>query len=159
MTTADQACAPSADWMSAVRIWDGLAGVVLLAAAALVLLTFSNYGFTWYIFFFQAEDGIRDSSVTGVQTCALPILGERRGAEVFNQKSERSSGKISLWFAPARQSVRVSANNDGPRWAPAGLRSRSGRYLWQQQAFKKNIMRYASSLRWARSAATCSTAN
>ena len=26
------------------------------------------------IFFFQAEDGIRDTSVTGVQTCALPIL-------------------------------------------------------------------------------------
>src|SRR5260370_30983715 len=25
-------------------------------------------------FFFQAEDGIRDSSVTGVQTCALPIF-------------------------------------------------------------------------------------
>src|SRR5260370_19341705 len=28
-------------------------------------------------FFFQAEDGIRDSSVTGVQTCALPICGSR----------------------------------------------------------------------------------
>src|SRR5260370_19402252 len=27
-------------------------------------------------FFFQAEDGIRDSSVTGVQTCALPISVE-----------------------------------------------------------------------------------
>src|SRR5260370_29197653 len=26
-----------------------------------------------YFFFFQEEDGIRDSSVTGVQTCALPI--------------------------------------------------------------------------------------
>src|SRR5438067_10409717 len=26
------------------------------------------------IFFFQAEDGIRDRNVTGVQTCALPIL-------------------------------------------------------------------------------------
>src|SRR5260370_116350 len=26
------------------------------------------------VFFFQAEDGIRDSSVTGVQTCALPIF-------------------------------------------------------------------------------------
>src|SRR3712207_8439140 len=26
-----------------------------------------------YIFFFQAEDGIRDIGVTGVQTCALPI--------------------------------------------------------------------------------------
>src|SRR4030066_2137887 len=28
-----------------------------------------------FFFFFQAEDGIRDSSVTGVQTCALPIYG------------------------------------------------------------------------------------
>src|SRR5882762_5624537 len=27
-----------------------------------------------FFFFFQAEDGIRDSSVTGVQTCALPIF-------------------------------------------------------------------------------------
>src|SRR2546429_3109546 len=29
-----------------------------------------------YIFFFQAEDGIRDVAVTGVQTCALPLYGE-----------------------------------------------------------------------------------
>src|SRR5256885_11898208 len=28
-------------------------------------------------FFFQAEDGIRDYKVTGVQTCALPIFGPR----------------------------------------------------------------------------------
>src|SRR3712207_8363142 len=28
----------------------------------------------WIFFFFQAEDGIRDIGVTGVQTCALPIL-------------------------------------------------------------------------------------
>src|SRR5438132_8361884 len=28
----------------------------------------------YYCFFFQAEDGIRDHCVTGVQTCALPIL-------------------------------------------------------------------------------------
>ena len=28
-------------------------------------------------FFFQAEDGIRDSPVTGVQTCALPISDAR----------------------------------------------------------------------------------
>src|SRR5437879_13893697 len=28
----------------------------------------------YFFFFFQAEDGIRDTSVTGVQTCALPIL-------------------------------------------------------------------------------------
>src|SRR5688572_32659630 len=29
-------------------------------------------------FFFQAEDGIRDLTVTGVQTCALPIFGYDR---------------------------------------------------------------------------------
>src|SRR3989442_403023 len=28
----------------------------------------------YYVFFFQAEDGIRDADVTGVQTCALPIF-------------------------------------------------------------------------------------
>src|SRR5256885_5968322 len=34
-------------------------------------------------FFFQAEDGIRDYKVTGVQTCALPICGTRE--EVLDQ--------------------------------------------------------------------------
>src|SRR5690606_41038870 len=35
---------------------------------------------TFLYFFFQAEDGIRDFHVTGVQTCALPIsLHERSG--------------------------------------------------------------------------------
>ena len=29
----------------------------------------------FFFFFFQAEDGIRDDLVTGVQTCALPIYG------------------------------------------------------------------------------------
>src|SRR3712207_7914967 len=32
----------------------------------------------YIFFFFQAEDGIRDIGVTGVQTCALPISGWKR---------------------------------------------------------------------------------
>src|SRR5205085_8838781 len=32
-----------------------------------------------FVFFFQAEDGIRDLTVTGVQTCALPIYLEIYG--------------------------------------------------------------------------------
>src|SRR6266446_540501 len=37
--------------------------------------SFRNVGFNVNVFFFfQAEDGIRDYKVTGVQTCALPIL-------------------------------------------------------------------------------------
>src|ERR1039458_8778311 len=31
------------------------------------------------VFFFQAEDGIRDASLTGVQTCALPIYETLKG--------------------------------------------------------------------------------
>src|SRR5439155_7340325 len=34
---------------------------------------FCLFYFFFFFFFFQAEDGIRDGHVTGVQTCALPI--------------------------------------------------------------------------------------
>src|SRR5256885_7302389 len=48
-----------------------------------VLMSFNIYsnivGLVAKFFFFQAEDGIRDYKVTGVQTCALPIL---RGTEL-----------------------------------------------------------------------------
>src|SRR5690606_39543971 len=37
--------------------------------------------------FFQAEDGIRDFHVTGVQTCALPILSEELSAEASPRRS------------------------------------------------------------------------
>src|SRR5437762_12944951 len=37
-------------------------------------------------FFFQAEDGIRDTSVTGVQTCALPIFRDALEAEIRRQR-------------------------------------------------------------------------
>src|SRR5205085_5872344 len=40
-----------------------------------------SLGFVFF-FFFQAEDGIRDLTVTGVQTCALPILDRRLGLSV-----------------------------------------------------------------------------
>src|SRR5206468_6447192 len=50
-------------------------------------------------FFFQAEDGIRDLIVTGVQTCALPIFSGDRGtvakvpAQVLPlEKAEAGSG-------------------------------------------------------------------
>src|SRR5260370_39703920 len=42
------------------------------------MITPVELAFRYSPFFFQAEDGIRDSSVTGVQTCALPIRSEER---------------------------------------------------------------------------------
>src|SRR5687768_18343429 len=38
-----------------------------------VVLCYRVVGLCFFFFFFQAEDGIRDVAVTGVQTCALPI--------------------------------------------------------------------------------------
>src|SRR5260221_3682221 len=43
----------------------------LLGTLCSMCLTYSSVNL---FFFFQAEDGIRDHCVTGVQTCALPIL-------------------------------------------------------------------------------------
>src|SRR2546430_17642410 len=56
-----------------------------------------------YFFFFQAEDGIRDLTVTGVQTCALPI-SPRPAASVIRSRP-RSRGR---WRAtPHRTSARA----------------------------------------------------
>src|SRR5256714_11069107 len=41
--------------------------------------------FLCYFFFFQAEDGIRDKLVTGVQTCALPILADNHIADLSDK--------------------------------------------------------------------------
>src|SRR5699024_11491952 len=37
----------------------------------------------FFFFFFQAEDGIRDRNVTGVQTCALPISKREKLNDVY----------------------------------------------------------------------------
>src|SRR6185369_16717178 len=52
-----------------------------------------------FFFFFQAEDGIRDSSVTGVQTCALPISvgpGKLLGAVIGGEDDHRVVGDAEL---------------------------------------------------------------
>ncbi|CAN0590959.1 unnamed protein product, partial [Ectocarpus sp. 12 AP-2014] len=40
------------------------------------------------VFFFQAEDGIRDRLVTGVQTCALPIYPHTDVGPLFSEQSD-----------------------------------------------------------------------
>src|SRR6266481_8342316 len=80
-------------------------GVIFICCGELVYIA---RGF----FFFQAEDGIRDGTVTGVQTCVLPILG--RG------------GRIQPWPAACRD---VDAGRDGlpgpDRRSALGVRSRA----------------------------------
>src|SRR5689334_23804262 len=42
----------------------------------------------FFFFFFQAEDGIRDGTVTGVQTCALPIYVEPEDMQLKETETE-----------------------------------------------------------------------
>ena len=41
-----------------------------------------------FCFFFQAEDGIRDVAVTGVQTCALPIYRHKETGQLFKERKD-----------------------------------------------------------------------
>src|SRR5437762_12488223 len=60
-------------------------------------------------FFFQAEDGIRDTSVTGVQTCALPIVSNSLGA-MPRGVADRLAEYVDQW---AELGVRAWAGSDG----------------------------------------------
>src|SRR5437762_11117791 len=48
-----------------------------------------------FFFFFQAEDGIRDTSVTGVQTCALPISLDLAGGALKRIRDERGAHALA----------------------------------------------------------------
>src|SRR5438046_9451943 len=92
----------------------------------------------FFYFFFQAEDGIRDWSVTGVQTCALPISTRertcrarrrRRGRNGSTEGSGGSSpgsgpapGATPPWWRSRRPRSRSEERRVGKecraRWAP-----------------------------------------
>src|SRR5256885_5090835 len=59
-----------------------------------------------FFFFFQAEDGIRDYKVTGVQTCALPICS---GAEV---RPETSTVQVVVRPAGSRHDVSIEQRDE-----------------------------------------------
>src|SRR5256884_5447767 len=48
------------------------------------------------LFFFQAEDGIRDVAVTGVQTCALPISGPSIGTPLVDLEVDPETGRVTI---------------------------------------------------------------
>src|SRR6266498_4944711 len=51
-----------------------------------------------FFFFFQAEDGIRDADVTGVQTCALPISDR---ADLWDGDQVAAAEAAALTLDPA----------------------------------------------------------
>src|SRR2546425_308102 len=81
-----------------------------------------------FFFFFQAEDGIRDKLVTGVQTCALPISpgpGVGAGAD-RPAPGERESGRRAADQPGIGTTQRAAAAPDGePRRPRARAHARS----------------------------------
>src|SRR5437667_5531714 len=54
------------------------------------------------LFFFQAEDGIRDRDVTGVQTCALPISYSPGGQRALVEDQNAGRRRGGVWLTRRR---------------------------------------------------------
>src|SRR5687768_18406800 len=91
--------------------------------------------YCFFFFFFQAEDGIRDVAVTGVQTCALPICTPSRGtrgiATIITSRgrttptSSAMTGTamatatvVSSWRCSTRSEERRVGKECRSRWSP-----------------------------------------
>src|SRR5439155_17962759 len=81
------------------------------------------------VFFFQAEDGIRDGHVTGVQTCALPIYaaadgrrrrfargGRRRSRGPRDMSGRAGPGGLGASARPASSGRRSEERRVGKEW-------------------------------------------
>src|SRR5205085_8560992 len=80
------------------------------------------------LFFFQAEDGIRYLTVTGVQTCALPISGGVHRGAPPRRRSER-----------ARCGSGASMRHFSPHLTPA-LRPEIGRASCRERAEEQGVV-------------------
>src|SRR5688572_32606087 len=85
----------------------------------------------FFFFFFQAEDGIRDLTVTGVQTCALPIsrctstspgLVMSRNCHLSKDNFWRQPSSSRIWPSHSLTSTRSEERRVGKecrsRWSP-----------------------------------------
>src|SRR2546422_8861373 len=80
--------------------------------------------------FFQAEDGIRDVAVTGVQTCALPISGWAitwlAASESTAASREAPAGTVTVTGGPSGRPQAAAVATNRMRSAECGMRNGSG---------------------------------
>src|SRR5687767_15715914 len=91
----------------------------------------SGFGDVIFVFFFfQAEDGIRDKLVTGVQTCALPISARSGGApgRLLHPPRCRASGARRDVLARTRRDARRGGRRSEERRVGKECRSRWSPY-------------------------------
>src|SRR5439155_4485134 len=79
-----------------------------------------------YFFFFQAEDGIRDGHVTGVQTCALPISQR----DELERRLAGLRGNVELPI-PAASAVKIGGERARSEERRVGKEGRSRGWPYQ----------------------------
>src|SRR6266576_4404170 len=77
------------------------------------------------LFFFQAEDGIRDLYVTGVQTCALPIWNRVQPARSSQPRNTSRPARAHVWGRRGGTLVTPDARSRGYRAGIAAARRRT----------------------------------
>src|SRR5438309_4129417 len=97
-------------------------------------------------FFFQAEDGIRDGTVTGVQTCALPISG---GVYVYVREG---FGRLPAFLFGWTELVLIRASALGAIATPFA------EYLLRSLGYNPALEPYATTVHWVAAAAIAVTA-
>src|SRR5690349_24945789 len=94
--------------------------------------------FSWFflIFFFQAEDGIRDLYVTGVQTCALPICFSSFEGASANMIRVDTRRRLDPKEEKRRESEKLEKENWRSEERRVGKECRS---RWMEYHYKKKI--------------------
>src|SRR5207245_6272959 len=88
-------------------------------------------------FFFQAEDGIRDATVTGVQTCALPIyeIGRRPRLPV-RRHADEDLGRAERRRSMATDETKIESGQRDSRSEERRV-GKECRYRWATESQKK----------------------
>src|SRR6516162_11567062 len=106
-----------------------------------LLMVLSNtIDFLRACFFFQAEDGIRDYKVTGVQTCALPIYAGGRGLG-----GDRRTPASSRRTGPVRSEERRVGKECRSRWSAYHQKKKRTRQARWGVYRNRGAYRYAAS--------------
>src|SRR5256885_6009511 len=94
--------------------------------------------FCFFFFFFQAEDGIRDYKVTGVQTCALPISGTGSACSTTRRVRRRRGRSLGASCSSStRASARPRSSRSEERRVGKECRSRGAPYHLKKKKKKK----------------------
>src|SRR5207237_1787798 len=102
----------------------------------LAFVVHSSDSVCFFFFFFQAEDGIRDSSVTGVQTCALPISPNGTNGRFHGDDAKQASLLVHLGMTG--QMAPSPAEKPREKRSEERRVGKECRYGWTREHKKKN---------------------